>query len=200
MADLKDKDYWYFRMVRTFFNSDEMRWIKKIPNGYRIIVIYLEICCLSVSRKGYVRIPRTSPLASFASDLALDLGEHESNVVEALKVISSLGLIEVIEDQTAMLAEIHVPVVKENVGVSSREAERKRKQRNRLYENTKLIEEKRIWGNFRNVYLSESEYESFTVSPEKRREVINLVSRFKKINNINDKENDLERCYKFMEG
>ncbi len=198
-----NKEYWYFRLVKTTFNDDEIRYLKKLPDGYKHVVIYLEICCLSVKDGGFVRIPRTSPLASFAADLALDLEEREGDVVKALKYLTELNLIEIIETVDQLEAVLKIPKVINNTGRSTKYADYKRAERRELDSSDinllpKTNEEKR-YGKHDNVFLTEEEYSSISSDEKYRNMIVNALSELKKMQSSNGEKSDYESCMEIAE-
>lgn len=68
--------YFYFRFHKDFFTNEKIRNMKHVPMyGYIFIVIYLELCCLSVENNGFLKIDKTVQGKPYILDLAKDIGE-----------------------------------------------------------------------------------------------------------------------------
>ena len=118
-------EYWYFRLtVKDVFDAD-VQQIKNIPGiGYVIFVIYIELCARSVKNGGYFVINRTSPQNGYAADLARLINEDPSNTGHALSYLSAHGFVEILENDYEVV--LHIPIVDNNTGKSSLEADRVR--------------------------------------------------------------------------
>lgn len=211
-----EREYWYFRLVRETFTSPQMWKLKELrPRGYMYMVVYLEMCCLSVTDKGFIRIPRTSALSSFSYDLSERLQEPENDVKEAVNILTRLGLIELSEGIDAI--EIKVPKVINNIGRSSRHADEVRKYRAEQLpegdsamqlpevstaEQDQIADGYKKYGKYKNVILADSELSELQACCKNMKsvvEAINILSGMKKDSSIDYTNiSDFQRCMKLV--
>lgn len=157
--------YFYFRFHKDFFTNEKIRNMKHVPMyGYIFIVIYLELCCLSIENNGFLKIDKTVQGKPYILDLAKDIGEDPETVSMAFTYFLNNELVEVVEEER--FTEVFIEQVHFNTGKSSDEADKRRVRRliknqrkqGLLPENipdvNEYIEGK---GIFKNVYITENE-------------------------------------------
>lgn len=194
--------YFYFRFHKDFFTNERIRNMKHLPAyGYEFIVIYLELCCLSIENNGYLQVDRTVDGIPYVLNLAKDIGEDPEKVSLAITYFINNNLVEVGEIEKG--TEVFVPYVHYNTGKSSDEADKRRirrlkqENRERLSEIEKLppISELRKntkkYGRFKNVYLTDIEFNDFCKKYQDADAMIEFWGRDKKMKNL-DVNNDYE--------
>lgn len=149
--------YFYFRFRKDFFNDTRIWEMKRLPIvGYQFIVIYLELCGLATETGGILKIKKIGDIP-IIPDLALRIGENANITAQAFAYFLANNLIEKIEDE----AEIHIIIdaVVNNIGKSSKDADRKRLAYNS--ENTPQITGGAVkhYGLMKEVSLSDAEYD-----------------------------------------
>ena len=88
--------YFYFRFHKDFFTNERIRNMKHLPAyGYEFIVIYLELCCLSIENNGYLQVDRTVDGIPYVLNLAKDIGEDPEKVSLAITYFINNNLVEV---------------------------------------------------------------------------------------------------------
>lgn len=186
MANPKNKqEYWYFRTQEKWVFDADVQQIKNVPGiGYIIFVIYIELCARSIKNKGYFKINRTSPENGYAADLARLINEDAINTGHALSYLSKNGFVEIFDDEDAIV--LHLPVVDNNTGKSSAEADRIRayERHKKLEEEKKLLLEAREerssfcekYGRFNNVFLTEEEYQNLKNYCKDADSIIDIIS------------------------
>ena len=84
------RSYWVKRHEH-FFDRAVIRYLRKLPDGDTIVLIYLELLCISLSSEGFVY---TDGLyQSIEEDIALMLGEELMTVKLALSALEAAKLI-----------------------------------------------------------------------------------------------------------
>lgn len=196
--------YFYFRFHKDFFTNERIRNMKHLPAyGYEFIVIYLELCCLSIENNGYLQVDRTVDGIPYVLNLAKDIGEDPEKVSLAITYFIKNNLVEVGEIEKG--TEIFVPYVHYNTGKSSDEAD-KRRIRRLKQENRERLSETEIeklppvsdsrknikkYGRFKNVYLTDIEFNEFCEKYQDADAMIEFWGRDKKMKNL-DVNNDYE--------
>lgn len=179
----KDKKYYWLKLKRDFFKRHDIQIIEDMPNGKDYILFYLKLLCESVDHNGNLRfseeIPYNEQMLSTITRTNIDV------VRSAIKVFTSLKMIEVLDNGTYYMNE-----VKKMLGCETYWAERKRIQKAKQEELKKIgsvgnfptspsksielekdieldieiekkksIKEKKAYGEFKNVLLTDEELE-----------------------------------------
>lgn len=178
-----NKKYYYLKLKENFFNSDEIILIESMQDGMLFSNILLKLYLLSLKFNGFLRLNENM---NYTAQMIATLTRHEVGTVErALKVFYEFGLILYTADGSIYMADIEGMV-----GESSTEADRKRLARanankgemaDKCPQNVQALSEKcppeieieketdikteidsdrEIYGRYKNVSLTPSEYES----------------------------------------
>ena len=183
--------YFYFRFRKDFFNDTRIWEMKRLPIvGYQFIVIYLELCGLATETGGILKIKKIGDIP-IIPDLALRIGENANITAQAFAYFIANNLIEKIEDE----AEIHIIIdaVVNNIGKSSKDADRKRLAYNN--ENTPQITGDAVkrYGLLKEVSLSDAEYDELKGMCKHIDSYIEKLDLDKAMNNL-----EIESDFKFL--
>lgn len=121
---MSEKKYYWIKLKPSFFQSKEIKKLRKIAGGDTYVIIYLKMQLLSLENGGKLYFDGIED--NFAEELALSLDEDEENVKMTLAFLEKCDLI---EQQTA--DEYVLPEVSENTGKETAAAIRMRKYRER---------------------------------------------------------------------
>jgi len=120
MAD--NKKYYYLKLKDSFFHSEEIKILESMPDGMLYTNLLLKLYLMSLKSSGKLRlndsIPFDENMLAILTSLKVDI------VGSGLKVLSSMGLIEIMDDGT-----IHLLYIQNYIGKSSSEGDRKRASR-----------------------------------------------------------------------
>lgn len=123
MAD--NKKYYYLRLKDNFFDSDEMKILESMKDGYLYSNVLLKLYLRSLKNDGKLvvndRIPYNSEM------LASVTGHQVGTIKQALSIFKDLGLIDVLENGAIYMLDIQ-----NFIGRGSSEADRKRAYRQRI--------------------------------------------------------------------
>lgn len=123
MAD--NKKYYYLRLKDNFFDSDELKILESMKDGYLYSNILLKLYLRSLKNDGKLvvndRIPYNTEM------LASVTGHQIGTVKQALSIFKDLGLIDVLENGAIYMLDIQ-----NFIGRGSSEADRKRAYRQRI--------------------------------------------------------------------
>lgn len=178
----ENKKYYYLKLKENFFNSDEIVLIESMQDGILYSNILLKLYLLSLKYNGFLRLNENM---AYTAQMIATITRHEVGTVErALNVFMEFGLIVPAAD-----GSIYMTNIEDMVGKSSTEADRKRLARaevKRLSGQTadkcpqnvpavsencppeieiekesdiKKESERELYGRYRNVSLTISEYE-----------------------------------------
>lgn len=117
-----NKKYFYMRLKEDFYDSPEMMLIESMPNGYKMSNLLMKMYCRCLRGNGRLavneRIPYSPEMLSTVTRIDI------KTVRMALEKFIELGLIEILDSGMIFMLDIQ-----EYVGESSTEADRKRKYR-----------------------------------------------------------------------
>ena len=134
MAD-KTK-YYYLKIKENFFDSEYMKLLESMYNGYIYSNILMKMYLLSLKNGGKLMYKDKIP---YNSKMLSTILNHNVDILEkAIKVFKELNLIEVLDSGAIFMLDIQ-----NYIGRSSDEADRKRAYRNQIEtEKNILIEDK----------------------------------------------------------
>ena len=120
----EEKRYYWLKLKRDFFKRHDIRIIEEMENGKDYILFYLKLLLESVSHEGHLRFSETIPynekMLSVITNTNIDI------VRSAMKILTELNMIEVLDDSTIYMSE-----VEKLTGSETTAAERMRKSRNK---------------------------------------------------------------------
>lgn len=119
---MAEKRYYWLKLSEDFFNSRDVKKLRKIAGGDTYTVIYLKLLLLSLKDEGYLYYEGVEP--TFAEETALAIDEDEENVEVTLNYLEQRGLLE-----RKTLDEYLLTVCAEMTGSETSVARRVRKTR-----------------------------------------------------------------------
>ena len=169
MAD--NKKYYYLRLKESFFDSDELKLLEGMPDGYLYSNILLKLYLRSLKSDGKLMLNDRIPYSP--EMLASITGHQVGTVKQALHMFRELGLIELLDNGAMYMADIQ-----RLIGKGSTEADRIREYRKRINDDkNKLLnrpEKKRNDCSVQNPYICTPEIE---IEREKELEIDNKNCR-----------------------
>lgn len=124
-----NKRYYWLQLKENFFNSKEMKLMRKLPGGEEITIIYLKIMLTSLENEGVIFYEGLAE--DLAEELALEIGEDVESIRMALMFMEKKSLITTNDSYSYKLEQ-----VPELVGSETASARRVRKHR----ENKKALQ------------------------------------------------------------
>ena len=120
-----NKKYYYLRLKDNFFDSDELKILESMKDGYLYSNILLKLYLRSLKNDGKLVVNDRIPYN--AETLASVTGHQIGTVKQALSIFKDLGLIDVLENGAIYMLDIQ-----NFIGRGSSEADRKREYRQRI--------------------------------------------------------------------
>lgn len=147
MAD--NKKYYYLKLKEGFFDSDDMKLLQGMKDGYVYSDILLKLYLQSLRQEGRLMYRGIIP---YTPDMIATLTRHEVGTVErAMKIFEQMGFIEILDNGAIYMLDIQ-----NFIGQSSSEADRQRAYRNTIAtEKTKLLENGNVINDVTNVTTSD---------------------------------------------
>lgn len=121
---MAEKKFFWIKLSKAFFESKEVKKLRKLAGGDTYVIIYLKLQILSLENGGKLYYDGLED--SFAEELALIMDESVDNIQMTLAFMQKCGLIEQRADD-----EFFIPEVLRNYGTESSAAIRMRKMRER---------------------------------------------------------------------
>ncbi len=129
-----NKKYYYLKLKDNFFETEEIKLLESLENGYLYSNILLKIYLKSLKNEGRLVFRENIPYN--AKMLASIIGINEDIIEKSIKVFQQFGLITLLES-----GEIYISDIQSYIGSTSTEADRIRGYRNKINkENQNVIE------------------------------------------------------------
>lgn len=183
--------YWYFRFRDNFFMDEDLMNLELLPGGYEYIVILLKLYARSVQNGGIIRIPTfgkedDEDLSKLeTANLAKQINHDPMPVIAAVEYFVKKGFLIISSDSDNDEVVIDVPGVKPMIGKSSQGADAERNRLSKHQESLPTPEREKVngkntYGEFENVYLTDTEYKKLNKRYENADYVINRLSLYYK--------------------
>ena len=132
MAD--NKKYYYLKLKEGFFDSDDMKLLQAMKDGYVYSDILLKLYLQSLRQEGRLMYRGIVP---YTPDMIATITNHQVGTVEkAMKIFEQMGFIEILDNGAIYMLDIQ-----NFIGQSSSEADRKRSYRKSIEaEKLRLLE------------------------------------------------------------
>ncbi len=176
MAD--NKKYYYLKLKEGFFDSDDMKLLQSMKEGYLYSDILLKLYLRSLRQEGRLMYRDVIP---YTPDMIAAVTNHQIGTVEkAIKILEQMGFIEILDN-----GAIYMTDIQNFIGQSSTEADRIRNYRKTINaEKTRVSEIEGVTNDMtEDVQMSVQMYDERT--PEIRdksienrdKENINILAR-----------------------
>lgn len=122
-----NKKYYYLRLKDNFFDSDELKILESMKDGYLYSNILLKLYLRSLKNDGKLIFNERIP---YSADMLSSITGHQVGTIkQALTIFKDLGLIDVLDNGAIYMLDIQ-----NFIGKGSSEADRKREYRQRIEE------------------------------------------------------------------
>lgn len=133
MAD--NKKYYYLKLKEGFFDSEELKILQSMKDGYMYSDILLKMYLQSLRQNGRLMYRGIIP---YTPEMIATVTRHQVGTVEkAMKLFEQMGLIEVLDNGAIYMLDIQ-----NFIGQSSSEADRKRSYRSLINAEKSALSEK----------------------------------------------------------
>lgn len=128
----ESKKYYYMKLKDNFYNTDDIKLLEGMPNGYEYSSFYLKLCLMSLKEEGRLvfkgRIPYKPEMLSTITGHNIDI------IRSAIKILEQMEMINILDTGTIFINDIQTLV-----GNSNSEADRKRKYREKIKKEESLL-------------------------------------------------------------
>lgn len=122
-----NKIYYYMRLKEDFYETDEMKILQSMDNGYLYSDILMKLYLKSLKNDGRLMFKDTIPYNP--KMISTITGHNIDTVKQALNIFKTLNLIEILDNGAIYMLDIQ-----NFIGKTSTESDRKRKYRKRIAE------------------------------------------------------------------
>ncbi|MFA5696372.1 MAG: phage replisome organizer N-terminal domain-containing protein [Bacilli bacterium] len=182
-----NKKYYYLKLKENFFESEEIKLLESIENGYLYSNILLKMFLKSLKTEGRLMFRENIP---YNPKMLATITGHNLDVVEkAIKVFINFGLVRILDS-----GAIYILDIQNFIGQSSSEADRIRKYREKIEEEKKL----EISMDVQNPYICTPEIEierELELEKEIEKERKSLSSSDDDLNKVSSKSDSLHVPY-----
>lgn len=122
---MADKGYYYLKLKENFFESDELKILESLENGYLYSNILLKLYLKALKNEGKLTFNDYIP---YDTKMLATITGHNIDVVEkAIKIFQSMHLIEILDNGTIYMLDMQ-----KMIGSISNEGVRKAEYRERI--------------------------------------------------------------------
>jgi len=130
----KERRYFWLKLKEGFFEDRYIKILRAQQNGYRVLAIYLMLQLKALKSDGIIEYAKLLP--SFTAELAVEIGEDEDSVIEAIDLLVKFGLVEIWDDDSVFLTAKKEIIDYGSEGASAERARRSRANKKALQCNT----------------------------------------------------------------
>lgn len=162
-----NKKYYYLRLKDNFFDSDELKILESMKDGYLYSNILLKLYLRSLKNDGKLVVNDRIPYN--AEMLASVTGHQVGTIKQALSMFKELGLIEILENGAIYMLDIQ-----NFIGKGSTEADRQRLYDRRISDERK---QKKLTQSRNLEEILEKSTPEIEIELEKEREIKREIKR-----------------------
>lgn len=124
------KRYYWLKLKKDFFDSKEMKKLRKFAGGDTYTIIYLKMQLLSLADEGKLYFDGVED--SFADEIALQIGEDPENVRMTFAYLQKVGLMELRTESELFLTDVPYMIGTETDKAAIMRKKREQKKQNVL--------------------------------------------------------------------
>lgn len=125
------KKYYWLKLKEDFFEEKQIRYLRKLPDGDKLVIAYLKMQLKSLRTEGFIKYDQIMP--SNEEELAMILDEDINIIKLMIQALIKVKAIEVLDD-----GSFYLIAMQDLVGKEGESAERVRRFRER--QNQKLLQ------------------------------------------------------------
>lgn len=119
-----NKKYYWLRLKEDFFNEKQIKYLRSLPDGDKLVIVYLKMQLKSLKTEGFIKYDRILP--SCSEELAIVLDEDVNIVKLAVNALIQAKAVEELDD-----GSLYIIAMQDLIGKEGESAERVRKFRQR---------------------------------------------------------------------
>ncbi len=118
------RKYYWLKLKSSFFDEKAIRFLRKMPSGDSMVIVYLKLLCASLKTEGYLK--HDGILPCMEEELALMIDEDENIVKMTINALVTIRQAEFIDNEN-----LYFFALNEMIGKESESAERVRRYRDK---------------------------------------------------------------------
>lgn len=127
----ENKKYYWLKLKEGFFEEKQIKYLRKLPDGDKLVIAYLKMQLKSLKTEGFIKYDKILP--SNIEELAMILDEDTNIINLMIGALQKVNAIEILDD-----GSFYMIAMQELIGKESESAERVRKFRERR--NQKMLQ------------------------------------------------------------
>ena len=120
----QNKKYYWLKLKEGFFEEKQIKYLRKLPDGDKLVIAYLKMQLKSLKTEGFIKYDKILP--SNIEELAMVLDEDTNIINLMIGALQKVNAIEILDD-----GSFYMIAMQELIGKESESAERVRKFRER---------------------------------------------------------------------
>lgn len=120
----ENKKYYWLKLKEGFFEEKQIKYLRKLPDGDKLVIAYLKMQLKSLKTEGFIKYDKILP--SNIEELAMVLDEDTNIINLMIGALQKVNAIEILDD-----GSFYMITMQELIGKESESAERVRKFRER---------------------------------------------------------------------
>lgn len=125
---MDNKKYYWLKLKEDFFEEKQIKYLRKLPDGDKLVIAYLKMQLKSLKTEGFIKYD--SILPSNIEELSMILDEDINIVTLLIKALQQVGAIEILDD-----GSFYMIAMQDLIGKEGQSAERVRRFRERQKQN-----------------------------------------------------------------
>ena len=123
---MSEKRYFWLKLKEDFFDDKQIKYLRSLPDGDKIVITYLKMQLKSLKTNGTIRYDKLLP--SSAEELSMMLDEDLNIVKFTLKALEQINAIEILEDESIFMLAMQELIGSEGSSALRTRAYRERKK------------------------------------------------------------------------
>lgn len=117
-----EKKYYWLKLKEDFFEEKQIKYLRKLPDGDKLVIAYLKMQLKSLRTEGFIKYDKILP--SNVEELAMILDEDTNIVKLVLQALLQVKAIEILDD-----GSFYMIAMQDLIGKEGQSAERVRRFR-----------------------------------------------------------------------
>jgi len=123
---MSEKRYFWLKLKEDFFDDKQIRFLRSLPDGDKVVITYLKMQLKSLKTDGTIRYDKLLP--SSEEELALMLDEDLNIVKFTIQALLKINAIEILEDKSIYMIALQELIGSEGASALRTRAYRERKK------------------------------------------------------------------------
>lgn len=129
MSKYDERRFYWLQLKEDFFEDDAISWLEEQPNGKEYSLFYLKLCLKSLKTSGIMIRRVGEMLVPYDYKKLSEITRtNPDTVIVALKLLTEIGLIKVLENGELYLSQVENLIGSQSVGAFKKQQQRQRQQ------------------------------------------------------------------------